>query len=222
VAEPEVEAHGHTIELPAKSHVLRTSVAHLFESTLAPLVIFYGSLSLLGLRPGLLAALAWSYAAMLRRIRGKRRLPGILLLGAGLLTVRTVLAMATGSVFVYFLQPTMGTFLVAGLFLVSTRSRQPLAERLAHDFCPLPDSLVGNGRVRRIFLQISLLWALVYAVNGTATLALLLTSSLGTFLVARTAMSSALSLGAIACSYLWFRNSLRREGVTLHWAPGRP
>lgn len=214
-------ADDRTIHLPAPRHIVRTSLTHVFESTLAPLIIFYGFLSLVGLRWGLLAALAWSYGAMARRVRGKRRIPGILLLGAGLLTVRTVLALATGSVFVYFLQPTLGTFLMAGLFLFSTRSSQPLAERLAHDFCPLPDSLMGNGRVKRIFLQISLLWALVYAINGATTLTFLLTSSLGTFLVLRTATSTALTLCAIACSYLWFRSSLRQEGVVIRWATAR-
>lgn len=212
----------HTIHLPAPLHLARTAALRLLESTIAPLVIFYGLLSVTGLRWGLLAALGWSYSAMLVRARGGRRIPGILLLGAALLTIRTGLALATGSVFVYFLQPTLGTFAIAGLFLATTRfSSQPLVERLAHDFCPLPDSLMGNGMLRRFFLRISLLWALVYAVNGATTLVLLLTSSLGTFLVMRTAASTALTVGAIACSYVWFRKSLRSEGVVLRWATTR-
>jgi len=194
----------------------------LLESTIAPLVLFYGLLSLTGLRIGLLAALGWCYAAMLVRMRHGKRIPGVLLLGAALLTVRTGLALATGSVFVYFLQPTLATFVLAGLFLVSIRSSQPLVERLAHDFCPLPESLMSTGKLRQFFLQLSLLWALVYAVNGAATLILLLTSSLGTFLVVRTIGSTALTVSAIACSYLWFRSSLRREGVVLRWATVRP
>jgi len=219
-----IEAGGdgtRTLELPHPRRLLKTAAFRLLESTIAPLVLFYGLLSLTGLRIGLLAALGWSYSAMLVRMRGRRRIPGILLLGAALLTVRTGLALATGSVFVYFLQPTLATFVVAGLFLVSIRSSQPLVERLAHDFCPLPDSLMSTGKLRRFFLHISLLWALVYAVNGAATLILLFTSSLGTFLVLRTIGSTALTVSAIACSYLWFRSSLRREGVVLRWATVR-
>jgi hypothetical protein len=212
----------HTIQLPAVRHILRGAAANLLECTVVPLVVFYGLLSALGMRWALLASLAWSYGAVGRRALKGQRIPGILLLAGGLFTVRTVLALATGSTFVYFLQPTLGTFLVAGLFLISARSAQPLAERLAHDFCPLPDALVGNGRVKRFFLQISLLWALVYAVNGALTLSLLLTSSLGTFLVLRTTASSALTVLAIAASYLWFRRSLRDEGVVLRWAGARP
>ncbi|MHB1924505.1 MAG: VC0807 family protein [Acidimicrobiales bacterium] len=211
-----------TLELPHPRSLLKTAAFRLLESTIAPLVLFYGLLSVTGLRVGLLAALGWSYAAMLVRMRGQKRIPGILLLGAALLTVRTGLALATGSVFVYFLQPTLATFVLAGLFLVSIRSSQPLVERLAHDFCPLPDSLMSTGKLRQFFLQLSLLWALVYAINGVATLILLLTSSLGTFLVLRTIGSTALTVSAIACSYLWFRSSLRREGVVLRWATLRP
>lgn len=216
------EAARHTILLPAVRHVVRGAAVNLLECTLVPLGMFYAMLTALGMRWALLASLGWSYAAVARRLVARQRVPGILLMASGLFTVRTVLALATGSTFVYFLQPTLGTFLVAGLFLFSARSAQPLAERLAHDFCPLPEALVGNGRVKRFFLQISLLWALVYAVNGTLTLSLLLSSSLGTFLVLRTTASTALTVLAIAASYLWFRRSLRDEGVVLRWAAARP
>lgn len=216
------EGGRHTIQLPAVRHILRGAALNLLECTVVPLAVFYGLLTALGMRWALLISLAWSYGAIARRIITGRRVPGILVLAGGLFTVRTALALATGSTFVYFLQPTLGTFLVAGLFLLSARSAQPLAERLAHDFCPLPDALLRNGRMKRFFLQISLLWALVYAVNGALTLSLLLTSSLGTFLVLRTTASTALTVLAIAASFLWFRRSLRDEGVVLRWAGARP
>ena len=220
--EPMIEGARHTIQLPAVRHIVRSTVVNLLECTLVPLAVFYGLLTAIGIRWALLASLAWSYGAIARRVIGGRRVPGVLMLAGALITVRTALALATGSTFVYFLQPTLGTFLVAGLFLFSARSAQPLAERLAHDFCPLPDALVRRGRVKRFFLQISLLWALVYAINGALTLSLLLTSSLGPFLVLRTTASTALTVLAIAASFLWFRRSLRDEGVVLRWAGARP
>jgi len=208
----------HTVQLPAVRHLLRNAATHLIEATIVPLALFYGLFTGVGMRWALLASLAWSYGAVARRVLTRQRVPGILVLAAGLFTVRTILSLATGSVFVYFLQPTLGTFLVAGMFLGSVRLGRPLAERLAHDFCPLPESLLGNSRVKQFFLRISLLWALVYMVNGIMTLMLLLTSSLGTFLVLRTAASTALTVCAIGTSFLWFRSSLRDEGVVLRWA----
>jgi intracellular septation protein A len=221
-ADGAAEAERHTIHLPAVGQILRVAASHLIEATIAPLALFYVLLAAAGLRWALVGALVWSYSAVARRLVSHQRVPGILLLGTALFTVRTFLALATGSTFVYFLQPTLGTFLVAALFLLSVRTGRPLAERLAHDFCPLPPDLLGNTRVQRFFLRISLLWALVYVVNGFATLTLLLTSSLGMFLVLRTAASTALTVAAIACSYLWFRRSLRHEGVVLRWAAIRP
>ncbi|HZT66896.1 MAG TPA: VC0807 family protein [Acidimicrobiales bacterium] len=216
------DAPRHTIHLPAPLVIARTAASHLFEATIAPLAIFYLVMSQLGLHWALIAALAWSYASVIRRMVLGQRLPGLLLMAAGLFTVRTVIAMVTGSTFIYFLQPTLGTFVVAGLFLASVRVGQPLAERLAHDFCPLPDALVRNSAVRRFFLRISLLWAFIYLVNGMTTLLLLLRSSLPTFLVMRTVSSTTLTICAIALSYVWFMRSLRAEGVALRWARSRP
>jgi hypothetical protein len=209
---------GHVVHLPALRQIARSAASHLLEAILVPLGLFYSVLWALGLRWALVAALAWSYAAVARRLVSGQPVPGLLLLGSVLFTVRTVIALVTGSAFVYFLQPTLGTFMVAGLFLCSLRWGRPLAERLAHDFCPLPETLVANGTVRRFFGHISLLWALVYAVNGATTLALLLSSSLGAFLVLKTATSTILTVAAIGLSFLWFRRSLRNEGVTLRWA----
>jgi hypothetical protein len=142
-----------------------------------------------------------------------QRVPGILLLASVTLTARTVVAMASGSVVVYFLQPTLGTALVAGAFLLSVPLRRPLAERLARDFCPIPSGVLAHAPVRRFFLQISLLWAFTQLANATVTLWLLLSQSLATFLVAKTLVSWGLTGGAILVSTLWFRRSMRRHGV---------
>ncbi len=204
-----------TIELPPIASLVTHAGRHLLEATIAPLVLFYATLHLLGLRGALVAGLVWSYSALLRRVVTRQRIPGVLVIGIVLLTLRTLLAWVTGSVFLYLLQPTLGTFLVAGLFLASVAARRPLAERLASDFLPLPDSLLANGRMSRFFAGISLLWAAVYLINGAATLALLLSSTVGVFLVAKTAASAVLTVAAVGLSYALFRVTMRNEGVRL-------
>lgn len=67
------------------------------------------------------------------------------MIGTVLLKLRTTLAWVTGRVFLHLLQPTLGTFVVAGPFLASVVGCRPLAERLARDFCPLPRLLLANG-----------------------------------------------------------------------------
>lgn len=212
------------LELPPVAGMVAHAGRHLLEATVAPLVLFYATLNLLGLRGALVAGLVWSYSALARRIITRQRIPGILLIGAVLLTLRTVLAWLTGSVFLYLLQPTLGTFAVAGLFLASVAARKPLAAKLARDFCPLPESLLARARMTKFFGTISLLWAGVYIVNGLATLSLLLSSTVGVFLVAKTAASTTLTVAAIAVSYGLFRVAMREEGVrlVLRWRAPRP
>ena len=125
----------------------------------------------------------------------------------------------TGSVFVYFLQPTLGTALVALAFFASLAMRRPLCERLATDFVPIPDEVLAHDGVRRFFRQITLLWALTQLANAAVTLWLLVSQSLATFLVARTVTSWALVGSAIAASTVWFRLSMRRHGILASPAP---
>jgi uncharacterized membrane protein len=113
--------------------------------------------------------------------------------------------LATGSAFLYFLQPTLGTGLVAGVFIGSTLLGRPLAMRLAADFMPLPEALLAHDGVRRFFLRISLLWAGVFLANAGISLWLLVSQSLATFLWTRTVASLVLTAVAVAISTLAFR-----------------
>jgi hypothetical protein len=189
----------------------------LVEASLIPLAVFYGALWLVGVWGGLVAALGWSYTALIRRLVTGKPVPGLLVLGAVGLTARTVVAAVSGSVFVYFLQPTLTTVLIAGVFLLSVPAGRPLAQRLAGDFCPLPESFVGSPPVRRFFARITLLWAFVQLTNAAFSLWLLATQPVGTYVVARTAASWLLTGAAVLASTLYFKRSMQRHGITVHW-----
>ncbi len=203
------------LELPRLRTLARHAVPHIFEATLAPLALFYVTLWTVGIWGGLFAALGWSYAALARRAITGRRVPGILLLGSIALTMRTAVALSTGSVFVYFLQPSLGTIAVGTLFLLSVPAGRPLAQRLAADFCPLPDTFVDLPRVRSFFRRISLLWAFVNLANAGLTIWLLVSQPVATFLMARTLVSFTFTGTAIGVSTWWFRRSMRRHGIVL-------
>ena len=195
--------------IPRLAALARHATPHVLEATLIPLALFYGGLQLLGLWAALLAALIWSYTSLLRRIVTRKPVPGMLVLGIVGLTARTGLALVTGSAFLYFLQPTLGTVLVASVFVGSVLLGRPLAMRLAVDFMPLPEALLAHHRVRRFFLRISLLWAAVFMANAGISLWLLVSQSLATFLWTRTVASVVLTGGAIAISTWAFRRCVR-------------
>ncbi len=197
------------IPVPRLTALARYAAPHLLEATVIPLALFYGGLQLLGLWAALLAALVWSYTSLLRRLVTRRRVPGMLMLGIVGLTARTALALATGSAFLYFLQPTVGTGLVAAVFLGSVLLGRPLALRLAADFMPLSEALLAHHGVRRFFLRVSLLWAAVFMANAGISLWLLVSQSLATFLWSRTVASVTLTGLAVAISTYWFRRCVR-------------
>ena len=201
------------LQLPCPRTLARHAVPHLLEATVIPLILFYSAMALIGVWGALIAALAWSYGALARRLVLGRRVPGMLLLGTIGLTVRTVLAIVSGSVYLYFLQPTLCTVLVASAFLFSVRGKRSLAERLAHDFVPLPPVLLSRPWMRRFFNGVSVLWAMVYFTNAALTFWLLITQSVGTYVLAKTLASLVFTGAAIAVSVLVFRFLVSRDPV---------
>jgi hypothetical protein len=199
--------------IPHLASLVRHAAPHVIEGTIVPVALFAAALHVLGPWRALGVGLGWSYLAILRRVVRRRRVPGLLLIGALTGTARAAIALATGSMVVYFLQPTLGTVLVAGTFLASVPAGHPLAERLAHDFCPLPDSFARHPAVRRFFRRLSVLWAGVLLANAGLTAWLLFSQSLGTFVVARPLATGGLTVVAIGASVVWFRRTMHRHDL---------
>jgi hypothetical protein len=204
------QRHQH-FEIPRVRDLARHAIPHIVEATLIPLGLFYGFLWLVGVWGAILAALGWSYVAVLRRLVTGRRIPGLLVLGTVGITARTLLALASGSSFLYFLQPSLVTALVGGVFLLSVPAGRPLAQRLAHDFVPLSPALVGRPAVQRVFVRITLLWALVNLVNAAGAIGLLLSQPVATYIAAKTAMSWVVTGGGVAISAWLFKRTVRLQ-----------
>ena len=197
--------------LPSPWSMARQGLPRLIEATLVPLALFYGFLQLVGVA----GALVWSYAALGRRLVTGRPVTGVLLLGVAGITVRTAIALVTNSVFVYFLQPTLVTVAMGAAFLLSLAAGRPLAQRLADDFVVLPDEMAADPKVRRFFHQISMLWGVVLLGTAAGSLWLLVTQTVGTFLVAKTALSIGVTGLAVVYSWVVFRRLLRRQAIAL-------
>ncbi|HYZ38393.1 MAG TPA: VC0807 family protein [Pseudonocardiaceae bacterium] len=212
-----MNARAQVIHLGELSARLRHAARHLFETVLAPLGLFWLMLTLTNLTGGLIAALSWAVGVLLGRLLTRTPIPAVLWLTTGLLVIRTAIGYATGSVFLYFLQPTLQNFVIAFVLLATVGLRRPLLARLADDFCAFPVALTSNLRVQRFFRRVSLLWAIVFLTNGAATLWVLARATLGNFLMVTTAGSFSLVALAAGVSLLWFRRELRGEGIRLHF-----
>jgi hypothetical protein len=146
----------------------------------------------------------------------------MLLIGSLGLTVRTVLAISANSVFLYFLQPTLATVVVAGAFLFSVPAGRPLAAKLAGDFVPMPVAFRAHPEVRRYFERVTLLWAVVMFVNALVAFWLLISQPMAVFLAAKTAASLVITVSAVAVSALWFRWTMSRHGLLVERSAPQP
>ncbi|MCO6010613.1 hypothetical protein NE236_37215 [Actinoallomurus purpureus] len=200
----------HRFEIPCLTSLLLHALPRVVEGMIAPVAVFYAGLLLLGFNGALVTAVAWVYGGILVRVVRRRPVPGTLLLAALGVTARAALAAVTGSAVVYFLQPTLGTMLVAVSFLASVPLGRPLAAKVATDLVPLPEAFLAHDRVRRFFLRISLLWSFTFTLNTAISLWLLFNQSIGTYLWVRTTAVAFLGATAVLISVWGFKRCVNR------------
>ncbi|MEV7966006.1 VC0807 family protein [Sphaerisporangium sp. NPDC088356] len=195
--------------LPRIPVLIRHAVPRVLEGMILPVAVFYAGLLVAGIHGGLLMAVAWVYGGVALRLVRRQTVPGTVLLAMLAITVRAALALVTGDVVIYFLQPTLGVFCASLAFLGTAAAPRPLIERVTTDLVPLPDHLVHHPRMRRFFVHLSLLWGTVQFVNGSLSLWLLFSESIETYLIVRTAAVAVLMVLAALASLLAFRRVLQ-------------
>jgi hypothetical protein len=205
------------IVIPNLRSMLRHAVPNIVEGKVVPLVLFVAFLEVLGMVWALLVALSWSVGAIVVRTVTGRRVPGRVVLSATTLAARTVAALATGSMVVYFLQPTVTTFVVGFAFLVSVPLGKPLARKLAFDLLPFDDGTKSHPLVERFFVRLSLFWAFTSLVNASITIWLLLTQSTTTFVLVKSVLGPVTGTVTIGVMLAWFWVSLTRSGTRIVW-----
>lgn len=153
--------------------VARRLGPQVFEATFVPSTLFITTSWLFGVWVAFVVALTWSYLALGRRVLSRRPVPALLVLSTIGLSVRTFVALGSGSSFVYFAQPVLGTTVLGLVFLASALVGRPLISRFAGDFCDLgPDVAVRPGVVR-LYHRLTYLWAGVNFLAAATTFVLL-------------------------------------------------
>ncbi len=212
-----VSLHGKLV-FPSPWAIVRHALPTFVVGKIVPVLLFLGLLRWTGTTAALIVALAWSLAVIAHRLATRQRVPGLVLVSTLGLIARTILALATGSLAVYFLQPTVSTALVGLAFAVSVVRGQPLAERLAHDFCPFEPDTANHPLLALFFDRLSRLWAVTSLVNAAVTLWLLLTQSVTTFVVIKSFMGPSFTAATLGIAAVWFRLRLRRHGLRLEFS----
>lgn len=208
----------HPVVIPNVRSVVRHSLPKVIEGKVIPLLLFVGFLELFGNVWALLIALAWSFAAIGARAILGHRIPGLILLSTAALVGKTIAAIATGSMLVYFIQPTVTTVIVGVTFLVSVPLGHPLAQKLACDVFPFEESTRTHPLMEQFFVRLSVLWSFTSLVNAAVTVWLLLTQSITTFVLIKSVLGPATGIVTVTTMFLWLRVDLQRSGTPLVWA----
>ena len=209
----------HLSRLSVLGTIIRRCWPHVLEATVVPAVLFYVCLIGPGLGWAYLSALAWSYGALARRLALRKPVPPILVLGLVGITVKTVVAIASGSAFVYFLQPILANVAMAVVFLLSLVVGQPLIARLAHEFWEVTPDVAARPAVRALFRRLTVLWAAVNLTIATVTLLLLIWLPLAPFVAVKQVSVLGMTFGAVFVTISLSLRTARREGLIAAGAP---
>jgi intracellular septation protein A len=198
---------------PRLSAVLRRVGLSLTVACAVPAALFLACYELLGVWPAILAALAWSYAAIAWRALTGRRTSGLLVLTAVVLTARTGIALVAQSTFLYFLQPIITDGVVAAAFLLSLATARPMVARLAGDFYPMDAELSLRPRLCRLFWHLTAMWAVVCLAKAVAMFWALNSLSVDTFVIVKSISMPAANLLAVVVTICAAILVARREGL---------
>ncbi len=192
---------------------MRRLTVNLLFANIVPGALFYVCFIAMNVWIALAVALGWCYVAMLWRLRTKRAASGLLWLTVIGLTARTALAAATGSTFLYFIQPALGDALTALVFLISLLTATPVVARLAADFYPMTSEVSERPRIRRLFWNLTLLWAGICLVRAGVTVWLLNALSMSTFITVKTMVSPSIAVLGAAVTVVLAVRVARRESL---------
>ena len=209
--------HPHVI-LPKLWSLARHAGPNILEGTVWPFVIFYVFLWTTNVWGALLAALAYSYLGVARKLIIGKRVSGLLLITTITLTIRTILGLASGSVVVYFLQPSLAKVALAVGFVVSLWGKEPMLMKLARDFVPIPAHVLARPCVRRFFIHATVLWAVLLLVHSGLATYVLLNESVSFYMAFKTLLNIVVKGGAIGLSIAWFVRVARRNGLRVAFA----
>jgi hypothetical protein len=205
--------------------VVKRGGPRLLEASFIPSALFYTALTFGSIGAAYLVAIVWTYGCLGRRLWQGAQVTGVLVLASVGITIRTALAVGSGSTFVYFAQPVIGTVITAGVFLVSIALGRPLIGKLATDFWPITHEQSDLPRVRRLMVGLTVLWAGVNLATASVTFVLLLSLDLTTFLAAKQVTGLAITISAIAITIVWSHRTASAEGIiapSRRHRPGRP
>jgi hypothetical protein len=208
----------HVIELDRLRPTLVRGALLLLETAVIPTLLLYACTVTVGSMWGLVAVFGWCAVTVGTRITMRRRVPRMLLFAVAGLVGRTTMALVFSNVYVYLIQPIIRSLCMAALFLGSAAIGKPVTAVLARDFVALPKQLFLDRRVRRIFVNVSLIWGVSRLIDVGMSVGSL-RFGVDTGLLSRGLLSTLLTVATVALCAVWGWRQIRQvPGVTFKFA----
>jgi hypothetical protein len=206
------------LELPRPVQLLRTAGWNLAESFGLPTVGYALAAWLAGRDAGLWAMLAAIWVTAVVRKLATGSVPGLVMISMVVLTVQTVAAIVTGSLWIFLIHFPLANLGLCLLFARTARGHSPIAARLAAEVIGLRCPPIHQPRLHSFFQHVTVLWAGVFLLLAVTLGALLATVPVGIYVPVWAATTVTLIAIGIGASAMWLRSELRRLSIGFRFA----
>lgn len=207
------------LELPRPLRLVRTAAWSLSESAGLPVGAIAVAAWLGGRNAGILAGLAVTCTIAVIRKLTTGSVPGLLAISAVLLSVQTVVILATGSLWIFLLHFPLANLCLCLLFARTARSSNPLCAKLATEMIALRQPATHQPGLHCFFQRATVLWAAIFLLLAASLSVLLATQPTATFILLSSLATVSFVIAGTGASILWFRSVMRRLGLRLRFAP---
>ncbi|HTR93610.1 MAG TPA: hypothetical protein VMI73_17910 [Trebonia sp.] len=207
------------LEMPRPARLALTAGWNLAESLGLPVAAYAVGELLGGQGTGMAAATAtvWLTAVARKLLTGS--VPGLLVISGLVLTLQTVLVIATGSMLLFLLQFPLANLAMCLLFARTAPTGRPLVAQLAAEVVALRRPSATHAGLDRFFREVTWLWAGIFAVSTVGLVFLLVFEPVPVFLLFTTVVTVAGVVAGTAASVVWFMSMLRRHGLRVRFGP---
>jgi hypothetical protein len=206
------------LELPRPWRLILRAGWNLAESLGLPVAGYIVGAKLGGQAAGMVTATTVVWLTVAVRKVVTRSVPGLLSISALLLTLQTVLVIATGNLLLFLLQFPLTNLALCVLFARTAPTRKPLVAQLAAEVVALRQPSSHHPGLHRFFQGATWLWAAIFAVSTVGLAALMATQPVKVFLLLTTAVTIGGVVAGTGASVWWFIRVLRRSGLRVRFA----
>jgi hypothetical protein len=209
---------GAHLELPRPGRLALSVVASMAESIGLPAAGYTAGMALSGQNAAMMAATAVVWLTALVRKVATRKVPGLLIISALVLTLQTALVVGTGSQLFFLLQFPLANLALCVLFARTAPTSKPLVARLAAEVVSLRQPVAGHAGLQTFFRDATWLWAGVFAALAVGLAVLMISEPARVFLLLTTAATIGAVLVGSGLSVMWFLRARRRFGLRVRLA----